>query len=154
MRGLILPNRHLEGNSKHPRWMAFRKTIKRVHEGPPCYPRDIYRDPKIGLTKNTVKHNLNLGVHLEIFRQLDDGRYAWIDYDASSETSIIDEKVMAAFSELEVGYSVVSLIQISNITGLPPKSIEEPAFRLKSNYDLEIDEKPIGRSISDISIAR
>ena len=64
----------------------------------------------------------------------------------------MDEKVEAALSELEAGYTVISLIQISNITGLMPKIIEESSFRLISNYDLEIGEKPIERGISGLSI--
>lgn len=136
---------------KHSRWEAFRKTVKKVREGP-CYPRDIYLDPKLGLSRSTVTHNLGLGVHTGVFKQLKDGRYALIEYKESSETPTTDEKVEAALSELEEGYTVITLIQISNITGLIPKLIEEAAFRLKSNYDLEIDEKPIERGISGISI--
>jgi hypothetical protein len=72
--------------------MAFAKTIKRVHEGPPCNPVDIYRDPKIGLKKDTVDHNLKLGVYIGIFKQLEDGKYAWIDYKTPSETTTLEEK--------------------------------------------------------------
>jgi len=72
---------------KHGRWEAFRKIVKRVHEDPPCNPRDIYNDPEIGVPKRTVTHNLKLGVFIGIFKQLDDGRYAWIDYDVPSETT-------------------------------------------------------------------
>lgn len=147
-----MPSESFGEQQEHPRWDAFRKTVKRIREGPPCYPRDIYRDPKIGLKRRTVTHNLKLGVHLEVFRKLDDDRYAWIDYKEPSEIPTVDEKVEAALSELEEEYTVITLIQISNITGLIPKLIEEAAFRLKSNYDLEIGEKPIERGISGVSI--
>ena len=84
MRRIILPNERLEGNNKHPRWAAFRKTVKRVRAGP-CYPRDIYLDQKLGLSKDTIKHNLKLGLHIGIFKKLEDGRYAWIDYEPPHE---------------------------------------------------------------------
>lgn len=64
---------------KSKRDVEFKKIIKRVREGP-CYPRDLYKDENLKLKHRTVDANLRRGLRLEIFRKLEDGRYAWIDY--------------------------------------------------------------------------
>lgn len=64
---------------KHRRHEAFRKVIKKVRKGP-CYPKDIYSDKSLDLSRRTVQHDLELGKYLGIFRKLEDKRYAWIDY--------------------------------------------------------------------------
>jgi hypothetical protein len=58
--------------------------IRKVHESP-CYPKDIYHDKSLKLAPRTTKHGLRLGVYLGIFRQLKDGRYAWIDFVVKDE---------------------------------------------------------------------
>jgi hypothetical protein len=119
-----LPGESFGGQHKHPRWAAFWKTIKRVHEGPPCNPVDIYRDPKIGLSKKTVNHNLSLGVYIGIFKQLEDGKYAWIDYEPSTREIPVSKPKHGAST-------ITRLIRILKDENLPDNIKVPSARRLK-----------------------
>ena len=118
---------------KHRRWEAFRKVIKRVRESP-CYPRDIYRNPRLGLSKSTVNHNLKLGVYIEIFKQLEDRKYAFIDYEDMH--GLIEE----VLKELKERYLQVTLSDIANRVGMPPETIKDVTYRLAKKYGIRIGE--------------
>jgi hypothetical protein len=136
LRRLILPNERLEGNIKRPRQTAFRETIKRVRVGP-CYPRDIYRDPKIGLGKNTVKHNLKLGVFIGIFKQLEDDRYAWIDYKIPSENTILEMPWQPQSGEVKL---CIEALEAKDTEEMHKANLSELISILNSGYwDKQLD---------------
>jgi len=74
---------------RYRRWEAFAKIVKRLREGGPCYPRDIYNDPEMDLGRSTVNHDFKLGVLQGVFKKLEDDRYAWIDDKIPSETTTL-----------------------------------------------------------------
>lgn len=119
--------------SKHGRGEAFRKVIKRVRESP-CYPIDIYKNPLLGLSKSTVNYDLKLGVRLEIFKRLEDGKYAFIDYE--DMYGLIEE----VLKELKERYLQVSLSEVANRVGMPPGTIKCVTYRLAKKHGIRIGE--------------
>lgn len=121
----------VEVQHKHKRWESFKKVVEKVREGP-CRPKDIYSDAKLNLRQRTVSHNLTLGVYFGIFRQLEDGRYVWIDYVEKEETA---RNLLKRFRLLYCRWPLPS--EVAADLGLIPVETEQVIYKVAGSQPAE-----------------
>ena len=92
----------------------FASVIERMRKGP-CTPKELREELK--LPDRTVDTCLRRGCELKIFKRLDHGLYAWIDYEDTGE------KVKGLLYKLRFVFRNQNppLERIATLVGKPPK---------------------------------
>lgn len=123
------------------KYEAMEIVWKRVHESP-CYPRDIYKDKESPLFQrvDTVKDDCRTFQKMGLFKKLDDGRYAWFEYNE------LEAKVKSAWQQCDKEqYVQVTLDYLAHKVRESPKRIRDLAYRLRPE-NITIGEENIKRT--------